>query len=252
MSRLVRTIRYVVAIGLLTALHGGAALVAGLLRVRHRPGGVYDWAGRVWGRRLLRITGLRVSVHHRERLPTSPVVYIANHASFADIWVLLQELPGSLRFVFKREMMYIPVLGQAMRAAGHISIDRQRKGAAFTAYDRAAGQIRGGISAAVFAEGTRSRDGTLQPFKKGPFVLAIQAGVPVVPLYLGGTYAVMPSEALAPQPGAVHLLVGEPIPTAGMTYEDRDALATTCRSAILALRDYYTSTLPSPPPDEQT
>lgn len=251
MIRLLWTLRYAAAIGLLTALHGGAALAAGLLRVRHRPGGVYDWAGRVWGRRLLRVTGIRVTVHHRERLPATPVVYIANHASFADIWVLLQELPGSLRFVFKREMMYIPVLGQAMRAAGHISIDRQRRGAAFSAYERAASQIRGGISAAVFAEGTRSRDGTLQPFKKGPFVLAIQAGVPVVPLYVAGTHALMPSQSFAPRPGRVHLVVGEPIPTAGLTYEDRDTLATICRAAILALRDHPTSPLPLPP-DEPT
>ncbi len=243
MKNILYAVRYLVMLGIATGIHGGAALVAGILRVRHRRGGVYDWAGRSWGTMLLRATGVTVDVVHRDRVPTAPVVYIANHVSFIDIWVLLRELPGSIRFVFKREMMFIPLFGQAMRAAGHISIDRNRQARAFAAYDAAAQSItNGGISAAVFAEGTRSRDGQLRPFKKGPFVLAISAGVPIVPLYLAGTYAALPSGSSSPRPGKVALLVGQPIPTTGLTYDDRNSLSATCHQAIVDLQSNYSST----------
>jgi 1-acyl-sn-glycerol-3-phosphate acyltransferase len=163
------------------------------------------------------------------------VVFISNHASFVDIWALLAVLPGSPRFVAKKEFMYFPIMGQAMRAMGHIAIDRARRSSAFASYDRAADSIRRGVSAVVFAEGTRSRTGKLQPFKKGPFVLAIAAQVPIVPVFCAGTFARMPKGSITPTPGIVELRFGPPIVTEGMVHDDRDELSRRGREALLRL-----------------
>jgi 1-acyl-sn-glycerol-3-phosphate acyltransferase len=204
--------------------------------VRQRTGGIYDRAAREWGRAMLRGTGIRVEVEGRESLdPATPKVYIANHASQVDIWALLAELPGTVRFVYKKGMDWIPLMGIAMRAARHIPIKRQVKSAAFAAYDEAAGYIRAGSSAVVFAEGTRSRNGKLMPFKKGPFVLAIAAQAPVVPVFCEGTFVLMPRGSWSPRRGTVVLRIGAAIPTVGMTYEDRAPLADRTRVALLAL-----------------
>jgi 1-acyl-sn-glycerol-3-phosphate acyltransferase len=127
------------------------------------------------------------------------------------------------------------VFGPALRAAGHIAIDRTDRSSAVTAYARAAEVIRQGVRAVIFAEGTRSRTGRLQPFKKGPFVLAILAQVPVVPVFIEGTFAVLPKGARCPRPGPITVHIGAPIPTDGLTYEDRDALVARARAAMVAL-----------------
>src|ERR1041385_3542989 len=153
-------VRYVAALLRFSAQHAGSVVIAAVLRVRQRPGGVYDRAAREWARGILRWCRIRVTIEGRERLDAAaPVVYIANHTSFVDILAILAELPGTIRFVYKKGMSWIPLLGTAMRAARHIPIDRRNRSAAFAAYDEAAEFIRQGASAVVFAEGTRSRDG---------------------------------------------------------------------------------------------
>jgi 1-acyl-sn-glycerol-3-phosphate acyltransferase len=233
---MIRVIRYVTAFARYMGWHGSRVLLAALLGVKQRTGGVYDSAARRWALGMLRGTGIRVEVKGRERLdPSRPCVYIANHASFADIWAILAEIPGTIRFVYKKGMDWIPLMGLAMRAARHIPIDRHNRSRAFSMYDRAAEMVRGGLSAIVFPEGTRSRGGRLMPFKKGPFVLAIAAGVPVVPIYCENTYELMPPGSFRPRPGTVTLHIGAEIPTAGLTYEDRDRIAQETRAALLAL-----------------
>jgi len=233
---MIQTLRFVLAVFLLTVWHGGSVIVAALLGTKHREGGVYDKAQRRWGSGMLRWTGVRVRVIGGEKLdPAASAVFIANHASFVDIWALLQELPGTVRFVFKKEMNKIPVLGLAMRSMRHIPIDRKNLSAAFAAYEEAALLIRGGISAVVFAEGTRSRDGKLHTFKKGPFVLAIAAGVPVIPVLCEDTFATLPKGSLTPRRGTVTLRIGEPIPTTGMSYEDRTPLSQAARAQLVAM-----------------
>lgn len=233
----IQSIRYVISFLLVTGWGGGKAVLAALLGVRHRPGGAYDQAGREWGRGLLRGTGIRARVEGRERLnPAIPVVYISNHTSFIDIWAILAEFPGTIRFVYKKGMNWIPLLGLAMRKARHIPIQRQRRSAAFAAYDAAAKMIRTeGMSAVVFAEGTRSRDGRLKPFKKGPFVLAIAAGAPVLPVFCEHTYELMPRGSWSPRRGEVVIHVGTPISSTGMTYDDRDRLAAAARTQLLEM-----------------
>jgi len=215
---------------------GSRVLLAAIVRVKQRPGGVYDRAAREWARGMLRGCRIKVLVEGRERLdPEVPKVYIANHASQVDIWAILAEFPGTIRFVYKKGMDWIPLMGMAMRAARHIPIRRQAKSAAFAAYDEAATYIRAGSSAVVFAEGTRSRNGKLQPFKKGPFVLAIAAQAPVVPVLCEGTFELMPKGSWSPRPGRVTLKLAEPIATLGMSYEDRARLADQTRAVLVAM-----------------
>src|SRR5262249_34264546 len=156
-----------------------------LVGIPDRQGGLYDRELRNWGRHLVSMTRLPVTVAGLDRLELQqPYVFAANHASFVDTWVLPACLPGSLRFLAKRELYSIPLFGRALRATGQIPMDRHDLDAATHSYESAAHAVRGGRSVIVFVEGTRSRDGRLLEFKKGAFVLAIAAGVPLVPVYL--------------------------------------------------------------------
>jgi 1-acyl-sn-glycerol-3-phosphate acyltransferase len=220
-----------------TVYHAVAAIVAGLVRVRHRPGGVYDWAATDWARQILRAAGTPVQAEGLQLIPRDrPVLYASNHSSMFDIWALFATLPGSVRFVAKQELFRIPLLGAAMRAAGHVAIDRTRRKRAFEAYDEAARTIRRGVSAVVFPEGTRSPTGELLPFKNAPFGLAIAAQVPLVPVYVHDTFEIKAKGRVGLRPKPIRLRVGEPIPTAGLTLDDREALRDRTRAAMLALR----------------
>jgi 1-acyl-sn-glycerol-3-phosphate acyltransferase len=150
-----------------TLWHALGASVAALVGVPDRPGGVYDREPRDWARRLISATGLPVSVEGLENLePERPYVFAANHASFVDIWILLASLPGSLRFIAKRELYAIPLFGRGLHATGQIPMDRRDLDAATHSYENAAQIIRGGRSIIVFVEGTRSRDGRLGNSKR--------------------------------------------------------------------------------------
>jgi 1-acyl-sn-glycerol-3-phosphate acyltransferase len=229
---------YVVSLVALVIWYGGMVILAAIFGVKYRPGGVYDRAGRNWGRAQLRANGLKVRVEGREQLtPGSSYVFASNHTSFADIWVLFAHLPGSVRFVAKKELLSVPFFGQAIRASGQIPINRTNMRDAFAAYTEAAERIQAGLSAIVFVEGTRSRDGRLHEFKKGPFVLAIRAGVPVVPVFIEGTYEALPTGGWYVRRRPITLRIGAPIPTAGCSFEDRDRLVVRARSEMEGLRD---------------
>lgn len=220
-----------------TVYHATVGIAAGLLGVRHRPGGVYDWSGTDWARDVLRAAGTPVEAEGLEQIPPGqPVLYASNHSSMFDIWALFATLPGSVRFVAKQELFRIPFLGGAMRAAGHVAIDRAHKTRAFEAYDDAARTIKRGLSAVVFPEGTRSRTGELLPFKNAPFALAIAAQVPLIPVYVHHTFDILPKGRFRLRPRPIRLLVGAPIPTVGLVAGDREALRERARAAMLALR----------------
>ena len=212
--------------------------MAGLLGVRNRRGGVYDWAGTDWARDVLRAAGTPVIAEGLEHIPRDrPLIYASNHSSMFDIWALFATLPGSVRFVAKRELFKIPLLGRAMLSAGHIPIDRAARKSAFEAYDEAARTIqRGTSSIVVFPEGTRSRTGDLLPFKNAPFGLAIAAQVPIVPVYVHHTFEILPKGAWRLRPRPIRLLAGPPIMTSGLRSEDRERLRDEVRAAMVALQ----------------
>jgi len=199
---------------------------------------VYHWAGTGWSRNILRAARTPVIAEGLEHIPREqPLIYASNHSSMFDIWALFATLPGSVRFVAKRELFKIPLLGPAMLAAGHIPIDRTARNSAFEAYDEAARTIqRGTSSIVVFPEGTRSRTGELLPFKNAPFGLAIAAQVPIIPVYVHHTFEILPKGALRLRPRPIRLLAGRPILTAGLRPEDRERLRDEVRAAIVALQ----------------
>ena len=234
---MIRTLWYYIVLFFTTILHASAAIIAGLFHVKHRVGGVYDWSSTDWSRDILSAAGTPVVASGLEHLPRDqPVMYASNHSSMFDVWALFATLPGSVRFVAKRELFRIPILGRAMLAVGHVPIDRAARKSAFEAYDEAARMIRGGTSVLVFPEGTRSPTGELLPFKNAPFGLAIAAQVPIVPVYVHHTFEILPKGGWRLRPQPIRLVVGPPISTAGLRPENRERLREEVRAAMVALQ----------------
>ena len=231
-----RAVWYAVTLLGATAYYGTRMVSLGFRRVPYVTGGPYDQIPRNYGRTLLSANRLSATAIGLERSAAArPCVFVANHLSWIDVLALAAVVPPPVRFVAKRELGRVPLFGAALRTGRHIVIDRRDRTAALSAYQEAARVIREGMSAMIFAEGTRSRDGRLQEFKKGPFVLAIAAQVPVVPVMIEGTYQVLPRGAWAPRPGPITIRFGDPIATQGLTYDDRDALSARVRAAMLRL-----------------
>lgn len=233
---LLRTLWYFLTLAYTTFHWSVVCIIGSLVGVKWEKGGLYDRAARNWGRWLCGANGLTVRAVGLDALPTDrSYVFIANHFSFCDIWALLVVLPDPVRFLAKKELFDIPIFGRALHAARHIRIDRQNLQAAFGAYEEAGKAIREGFSAIVYAEGTRSPDGKLQPFKKGPFVLAIASKVEVVPVWVEGAFEALPKGQLWVKPGVVTIHFGAPVPTEGLSYDDREALMERVRSSIVTL-----------------
>lgn len=229
-------LRYILSMLLCTLYHAGRVVLAAGRGGQHTPGGPFDQVPRDYGRDLLRLNHISVRATGVENLHrVGSCVYASNHESWFDIPALVTTLPGSIRFLAKKELSKVPLFGRAMRAAGHIMIDRKNLASAHAAYEDAARAIRTGISAVGFVEGTRTRDGKLRSFKKGPFILAIVAQAPIVPVYVEGGFRVLRRGSLRPHPGLMTVHVGVPIPTAGLTYEDRHVLSARVRAAIIGL-----------------
>jgi 1-acyl-sn-glycerol-3-phosphate acyltransferase len=224
-----------------TPVLGLVVVIAALLRVQDREGGVYDWAPRLWARLLLWAAGVKVVLHNAERAPRGqPRVFVANHVSAYDVFTLAAVLPR-YKFVAKAELFRIPIFGRSARAAGMIAIERENKKSSFASYRIAAQRIRDGASVVVYPEGSRGTTYKLRPFKKGPFVLASAAGVPIVPTLVYGALGVYNKDKWwRVRAGTVHVHFLEEVSTEGTTYEDRGALAAVCwrRMADVLVREY--------------
>jgi 1-acyl-sn-glycerol-3-phosphate acyltransferase len=157
---------------------------------------------------------------------------MSNHQSNFDIPVLLAYLKVQFRWLAKEELFKIPFFGYAMQRVGYISINRSDRRSAFLSLKRAAQIIRGGVSVLIFPEGTRSLDDQIRPFKKGGFILALDAGVPIVPVVIRGTRSIMPKERLRIRPGQVSLEILAPIDTTAYTRKSKEDLIAAVRRAI--------------------
>ena len=195
---------------------------------------VVDWIDRNWARSLLLAAGVRVSVRGLEHLDRSgPQVIVANHQSYLDVWALMAVLPVSVRFIAKRELAGIPLLGGAMRAAGHVLIDRKRPRNAKETLRTAGRRMRAeGLTLVLFPEGTRSRDGELGRFRRGSFALALETGVPLVPAALDGGHRAYPPGAKRVRPGRIVVRLAPPISLEGVDPPSREALMREARRAI--------------------
>ncbi len=200
--------------GLATFLCGGAVIVLSLFGVR---GDIYSRITRIWGAGLLWGSASRVRVHGIDNVDWSqPHVLVANHVASFEILAIAASLPADYRFVAKKELERIPFFGRAWKTAGHISIDRQNRQKAMESLRLAADLIRrDGGTVIIFPEGTRSPDGELQPFKKGAFQLAVEAGVPIIPTIVEGSVEILGKGSSRIRPGVMDLHFGEPIPVDG-------------------------------------
>jgi 1-acyl-sn-glycerol-3-phosphate acyltransferase len=211
-------------------LVGMGAVAIGLDRVTRNRDLTWRFA-KARARNLAKLLGVEVTVRGAEHLASGgPFVLTPNHQSHLDILALLGFLPGRTRFAAKREMWRHRVVGGVLDTLDMVPVDRENPEVAIAALSKTDGAAG---SLVVFPEGTRSRDGRLREFKKGAFVLAIRAGLPVVPVICRGTRRLMPrGSRLTVVPGPVELVVEAPIPTEGLSYEDRDALAARVRATI--------------------
>ena len=203
-----------------------------LFGVLDRTGRVCHSLARTWSRLLLWGLGVNVRVQGAEEVPPGAAVFAANHGSALDVLLLFGHLPANFRFIHKRSLYWIPMIGWTLWLAGHIGIDRTSPFRARRSLERAAARVHGGTSVAVFPEGTRSTDGTLRLFKRGSFVLAIEAGVPVVPVSLAGVKAVVPRGLATLRPGTIRLRIHPAVPTSGRTTDTAEALADEVRQVV--------------------
>lgn len=233
---MMREVRFFTLLGVRTVRTVVLLFAARMRGEQYRPEGSCDRLPREWATDLLEDAGITATITGLERLDgVGPCVYCCNHTSIVDVFAVAARLPGSVRFVAKRELLRIPFFGWGLRLSGQIPVDRKDHEAAVGAFEDAGRALAEGKSAVVFVEGTRSRDGKLQPFKKGAFVMAIATQRPCVPVFVSGAYQLLKPGSAVPRPGTVEVRIGDAIPSAGMTYEDRDRLREECWQAMEAL-----------------
>lgn len=210
-----------------------ASLVRLVTGHRHWP---LRMAARCWAPGLLAGAGARLRVDGLERVDWSqPHVLVANHQSVIDACALFRAVPVALRFVLKQEMARVPFVGWYARQMGMVFVERGSARSSPQRLRDAVAIVRGGGTLCAFAEGTRSRDGHVGPFKGGAFQVAIAAGARVVPVAIGGSGAVLPAAGFRVRPGTITVRIGEPLSTEGMSPQDRNALARRARDAVVDL-----------------
>lgn len=198
-----------------------------------RTGNGSHMVGRWWSRSILWASGIKVHVKGISNLdPSGPCVFMSNHQSNFDILVLYAALPVQFRWIAKAELFKIPLFGRAMRGAGYISIERSDRKSAIKSIGAAAEKIKNGVCVIIFPEGTRSSDGKIGNFKKGGFFLAQNAGVPITPIVINGTWPIMSKDSLKITPGDVHLSILPRIDISEYSAKHRNELMNLVRDKI--------------------
>jgi 1-acyl-sn-glycerol-3-phosphate acyltransferase len=208
--------------------------------VTRNPDPLY-WAGIKGVMFFVRAGGVRIRVAGRERIPKGVCLFVANHTSSADAPAVVGAIPRRIAILLKESLFRWPIVGQAFHLARFIPVNRQERDSAIGSLEKAIEALRAGQSFLIYPEGTRSRDGRLQDFKKGAVVMAVKAGVPIVPIACSGAHRVMVKRSLSIHPGEILVEFLEPIDAAGYSFEDRDKLNERVHDAVAAAL----------PPDQQ-
>ena len=193
---------------------------------------------KTWGKSICWLAGVKVLVEGTENLtPGQTYIFVGNHVSQFDIFSFQGYFPHDFRWIAKKELFRIPFLGAAMLRSGIVPIDRSHGREALRSLNRAAEQIAGGTSVLIFPEGTRSADGCLHPFKTGAVMLAIKAGVPLIPIGFNGTYSILPKGKFLANCGEITIRIGSPISTDNYKPRDKQKLAYHLHDSVAKLLD---------------
>lgn len=190
---------------------------------------------KAWAWIMLTVTWVRPTIRGREKIPSGQsLIIIANHQSHFDILALVTQLGIQFRWIIKKELRHIPLFGYALYASRNIFIDRSNREKAVESIDAGVRRLPPGTSIMFFAEGTRSPDGAIHPFKKGGFVTALDTGFPILPVTVNGSRNVLPKKSSVFRPGPIEVVVGDPIDTGKYTVETIDELIETTRNCIIS------------------
>lgn len=216
---------------------GVATLMLGILAFLTYPfdckGKIVHQYAKLWGRIALKVSRVRVKIEGIEKLDgKGPYIFMPNHQGYYDVFALLGYLPYQFKWLVKKELFSIPFFNWTMAAAGYISIDRKGSRETIRAMNQAIQKIRDGMSLAIFPEGSRSPDGSIQPFKKGGFTLAIKSQVPIVPIAISGSRDIMPKGKFTPTGGEIRILVDHPIEMNPCSLRERESLMRQVREKI--------------------
>jgi 1-acyl-sn-glycerol-3-phosphate acyltransferase len=230
---------YVITAPLIVLATIGFGLVSLVVSLFEASGRKQIAVARAWARSLLWISRVRVRIEGLEKIaPDGSYVFVSNHLSYMDTPVVLANIPVQFRFLAKRGLFQIPLLGTHLARAGHIPVPRDDARAAVKTMTTAAQAIRErGISLLIFPEGGRSHTGELAAFKEGAAYIAIRAGVPLVPVALKGTREILPFGSGHVRGGSVTMRIGEPIPTGQAQLRDRVRVTAELRDRIASLLD---------------
>jgi 1-acyl-sn-glycerol-3-phosphate acyltransferase len=177
-----------------------------------RDGRLTHRVARLWAKIHLRVSGIRVRAEGLERMERGPFIFMCNHSSALDIFALFSAIPHEFRWVAKRELFLIPFFGWALRRAGYIALERENPGKAVRAIKEAKSTAERQMSLVIFPEGTRSPDGTLLPFKRGGFFIALKTGLPILPVGIVGARLLQPRGSVLPRgAGDIHVIFGEAV-----------------------------------------
>src|SRR5437660_12466347 len=201
--------------------------------ISRNPNPLY-WAGVKGILFFVHAVGIRVRIAGRERIPATACLFIANHTSSADAPAVVGAIPRRVAILLKESLFHWPIAGQAFALAGFIPVNRRVHESAIACVEKATASLRAGQSFLIYPEGTRSPDGRLQEFKKGAVVMAIKAGVPIVPMACSGAHRVMRKRSLRIYPGEILVEFLDSIDAAKYSFDERDALNDRVHDAMAA------------------
>jgi 1-acyl-sn-glycerol-3-phosphate acyltransferase len=197
---------------------------------------IYQKLARAWSKSIFRFSGLRIEIEaHPEARSVPQAIFMANHTSAVDIIAIFMAVPQRLCFIAKDILFKVPLLGWSMSLAGFVSVERDNPHSGRHAVGKLEQRLREGWSVSIFPEGTRSRDGSLLPFKKAGFLVGLRTGIPIVPIGISGAREIMGKDGIRVRYGKVTVRVGAPIQTSTINFEDRNLLAEEVRREILRL-----------------